>query len=612
MTRFLQARLHFDFLTTKTTLRKLKNALTALPEGLNDTYDEAMKRINSQHPDQAVLARKVLCWVFHAFRPLTMIEMQHALAVETGDPNLDKHNVPDEGILLSVCNGLVTYEKERGRLSFVHYTFQQYLEQRAESLFPDAQIEIVRTCLTYLCFEEFRQGPCYEDKDFIVRHEQWPLLSYAVLKWNQHARRGAEEACKDLILSFLSKCTKLSASAQVLRVRASIGVFHLRHYPSEIPVLWLASSYGLEYTVSYILASQRYSVNWKTTWGDTALYLATGCGDMGVLNLLLENGADVAAADRDGNTALHRATFFWSDLYSDKSINWIERESRTPAMSLNVTQLLLDHGANVNAINHQGQTALHLSIMKRQWSLMKLLLARGAKVTLKDLTFASRTSDEEITQILIAHDLQKQVLCDIPDDGTRSAAFKGHLSLLELLLSRALEQPSCDSEGRSLLQISAFGGNLDCFECLVRSGFDHGVLDKQKRTCLHSAAAGTRAGSRAVLEYLLGRGFNPSQTDVDGWTPLLWAAKAGSITNIVTLLDADTHSPYQDDREWIPFAVALYHENTQAAEILRPPNKPLPEIIQTPQSSISLSHPYIYCDGCDMVSHRGLGCSLVR
>lgn len=446
----------------------------------------------------------------------------------------------------------------------------------------------------------------------MVRHEQWPLLSYAVLKWNLHARRGAEEACKDLILSFLSKCTKLSASAQVLRVRASMGVFHLRHYSSEVPVLWLASSYGLEYTVSYILASQRYSVNWKTTWGDTALHLATGCGDMGVLNLLLKNGADVAAADRDGNTALHRATFFWSDLYSDKFINWIERGSRTPAMSLNVTQLLLDHGANVNAINHQGQTALHLSIMKRQWSLMKLLLARGAKVTLKDLTFASRTSDEEISQILIAHDLQKQVLCDFPDDGTRSAAFKGHLSLLELLLSRALEQPSCDSEGRSLLQISAFGGNLDCFEYLERSGFDHGVLDKQKRTCLHSAAAGTRAGSRAVLEYLLGRGFNPSQTDVDGWTPLLWAAKAGSITNIVTLLDADTHSPYQDDREWIPFAVALYHENTQAAEILRPPNKPLPEIFQTPQSSLSLWHPYIYCDGCDMVSHRGLGYSLVR
>lgn len=335
----------------------------------------------------------------------------------------------------------------------------------------------------------------------MVRHEQWPLLSYALLQWNQHRRRGAKEDCKDLILSFLSKSTKLSASAQVLWVRASMGIFHPRHDSSEVPVLWLASSYGLEYTVSYILTSQRQSVNWKTTWGDTALHLASSRGNMGVMNLLLNNGADIAATDRDGNTALHRATFFWSDLYSDKSINWIERGVRTPVRSLNVTGLLVDHSAEVNAVNHQGQTALHLSVIKRQWSLMKLLLARGAKVTLKDLTFVSRTSDEETVQILMAHDLQKEDLCDIPDDGTRSAAFKGHLSLLELLLSKASEQPSTDSEGRNLLQISASRRSFDCFEYLVKSGFDYEGLDKQKRTCLHSAAADTHVGSRKVLEY---------------------------------------------------------------------------------------------------------------
>lgn len=39
---FLQARLHLDFLTTKTTLRKSKNALTTLPEGLDNTYEETM------------------------------------------------------------------------------------------------------------------------------------------------------------------------------------------------------------------------------------------------------------------------------------------------------------------------------------------------------------------------------------------------------------------------------------------------------------------------------------------------------------------------------------------------------------------------------------------
>ena len=90
--RFLQARLHLEFLTTKTTLRKLKDALTALPEGLNDTYDKTMERINSQYPDQATLAKKVLCWLFYAYQPLTMLVVQHAVSVEIGDRNLDDEN----------------------------------------------------------------------------------------------------------------------------------------------------------------------------------------------------------------------------------------------------------------------------------------------------------------------------------------------------------------------------------------------------------------------------------------------------------------------------------------------------------------------------------------
>ena len=188
----------------------------------------------------------------------------------------------------------------------------------------------------------------------------------------------------------------------------------------------------------------------------------------------------------------------------------------------------------------------------------------------------------------------------------RVAAFKDQLSMLELLLTRFSKQFSADPEGRSLQHISARGGSLRCLEYLENSGFDIWALDSQKRTCLHNAASGKRAGSRAVLEYLLGRGLNPSQSDVDGWTPLLWASKAGNTTNIETLLDADAGSFYQGDRAWIPYLVATYHENSSAAAILRPPTRPLPKVFQTKNSSMSLRHEKIICDGCELVSHRSL------
>ena len=626
-----------ESLTTKTTLRKLKDALTALPEGLDKTYDETMERINSQHPDQATLARKVLCWVFKAFRPLTMLEIQHALAVETGDSMLDEDNIPEQELLLSVCNGLVTFEKEGGFLALVHYTFQQYLERKAENLFPEAQVDIVRTCLTYLSFSKFKQGPCLEDQHLVDRHKRWPLLSYAVSKWNQHARQGAEEACIDLIISFLSQdanlftfVSKFSQGAdwftfaRALCVRESMGVNHTGRLPSEVSALWLASFYGLEYTVSHLLASQRHRIDEKIGWGDTALHRAAACGNTGVLKLLLSNGAEINAKDRAGNTSLHLVSssridiIFFGRLDAMEQRTWsrMEQYERTSETSLNVIRLLLDHGANVNAVNFQGETALHLSIKTSQKPLTQLLLARNADAILKcrklkaPLTLAIIKDDDEMTRILLEHDLQRQVQCGILDEAMRIAAFEGQLSLLKMLLAKSPEQPAPDQEGRNLLHMSACGGSLECFQSIENSGFDLEAMDRRKRTCLHIAAAGTDAESHAILEYLLERGLNPSQGDVDGWTPLLWAAKAGNTENIETLLEADADRSYQGDREWIPFAIATYHGKSRAAEILRPPNGPLPEIFETHQSSISLAH-NCFCDGCRLVSHRSAACFFV-
>ena len=549
-----------------------------------------------------------------------MAEIQHALAVEPGDSNLDEDNIPERELLLSVCNGLVTYEKERGFLALVHYTFQQYLEQKAKTLFPEAQAEIVRTCLTYLSFDEFEQGPCHQDRDLMVRRKRWPLLRYAVCEWGQHARQGAEEICRDLIVSFLSQDAKLSASVQILWVRESVGSTYTLDFPLKVSALWLASLYGLERTVSHLLASQRHDVNRKTSWGDTPLHQAAGHGHVRILELLLSNGADVTAQDCAGNTSLHMASFDWSqnvacDMFNSmgqETWRWIEIKVEKSDLSLNVTRLLLDHGADVNAVDIRGETPLHNAVINGQKSLTQLLLASGADVTLVNqdgnapLTLASEYGDEEITRVLLEHDLQRQVQNGITNTAMRTAAYEGRFSLVKILLSRSLEENLLHPEGRTPLHMSAFLGSLECLVYFENDGLNLEVLDKQKRTCLHIAAASTQEGSCAIVKYLLGRGLNPRQSDVHGWTPLLWAAKGGNTTNIQKLLEADADSFCQGDKEWIPFAIATFHENARAAAILRPPDKPLPEVFQNYQSSISLRHPDIYCDNCDLVSHRCL------
>src|ERR1700729_3663283 len=83
------------------------DALENLPKGVDDTYDEAMSRIEQQREDDRELAKQVLSWVCYARRPLTIDELQHALAVIPGMTNSDDEYLIETEILTSACAGLV-------------------------------------------------------------------------------------------------------------------------------------------------------------------------------------------------------------------------------------------------------------------------------------------------------------------------------------------------------------------------------------------------------------------------------------------------------------------------------------------------------------------------
>ena len=77
-------------------------------EAYDRVYQDAMERINGQVIDFKELARQVLSWIICAKRPLTTLELRHALAVEVGETKLNEHNLPEIEDMVSVCAGLVT------------------------------------------------------------------------------------------------------------------------------------------------------------------------------------------------------------------------------------------------------------------------------------------------------------------------------------------------------------------------------------------------------------------------------------------------------------------------------------------------------------------------
>ncbi|KAJ7021489.1 hypothetical protein C8F04DRAFT_905423, partial [Mycena alexandri] len=148
--RFLLAKLHIQSLSTKNTIKALREAMKELPKGLDDSYDITIQRIDDQTEEDKKTARSTLIWVANAKRPLNVSEITAALAIEPGDRRLDKDNVLDINIILSVCAGLVIVDKQSSVVRLVHYTTQEYLDKIQAEKFPDAQTEMTRTLLTVL------------------------------------------------------------------------------------------------------------------------------------------------------------------------------------------------------------------------------------------------------------------------------------------------------------------------------------------------------------------------------------------------------------------------------------------------------------------------------
>lgn len=198
------ARLYLDSLVTKVTRRKIKSALESLPEGLDQIYDEVMRRIKLQSPrDHAELAIKVLGWIFYAVKPLTVKEIQYALAIEPEDTQLDEDGIPDRDLLVSVCAGMIVINQESDTMSLVHYTAQEYFQRGGKHAFEDVERDIAQTCITYLLFNDFENN-CPDDKAQLGRMlQENPLLGYAAQYWGDHARHNSNETTKELVVRFL-------------------------------------------------------------------------------------------------------------------------------------------------------------------------------------------------------------------------------------------------------------------------------------------------------------------------------------------------------------------------------------------------------------------------
>jgi ankyrin repeat protein len=123
-----------------------------------------------------------------------------------------------------------------------------------------------------------------------------------------------------------------------------------------------------------------FGTNVKGPVDATALYRAAKSSDVTVMQLLIEKGADAKLKAKDETTALHAAVGVGAPpIMGDAALKAPKAPQVIAAM-----QILIDHGADVNAVDGSGMTPMHGAAQKGLDEVVQYLADHGAKLDVKD------------------------------------------------------------------------------------------------------------------------------------------------------------------------------------------------------------------------------------
>ncbi len=185
----------------------------------------------------------------------------------------------------------------------------------------------------------------------------------------------------------------------------------------------------------------------------TPLLLAAENGQFEVVKLLLENGADVNArasynTAHQSATPLIGATMLGVNFQGYGYISGIRVATDKRQGYLDVVKVLVDGGAELDATDNLGHTALFYAVLNEQLEVVRFLLEKGAGVDVQGrnlngtpLLMAAQNGDAEIVKLLLAYGADPNAETNEVAGGGRSwtpltiAEEMGFTDVVELLKS---------------------------------------------------------------------------------------------------------------------------------------------------------------------------------
>ena len=318
-------------------------------------------------------------------------------------------------------------------------------------------------------------------------------------------------------------------------------------------------------------------VNESDEDGKTALHVALGANNNDLVELLLKHGLSANAKTVEGDIPLHLccdidaaklliANGSLVDVKNDGGITPLLRCVYSGLISL--VEYLLKIGADVNAQNNNGETALHyLGLVGRasnHYDIVKLLLDYDININIKDKTSktaihnACQSANVGIARLLIKNGAKINEM-DFAGNYPLHYCFtqdrKEVLELLDLLLQNAETANLADIRGVTALHNASASLSKSVVEFIVHHGANVNQADNMGKTPLHYATKNKDDGV-SVTEFLIKNGGNVNKCDRWGQTPLHDTAENENLESMKVLLADEVDIHRRDATGLTPLHVA--------------------------------------------------------
>jgi ankyrin repeat protein len=259
--------------------------------------------------------------------------------------------------------------------------------------------------------------------------------------------------------------------------------------------------------------------------GGTPLMYGAAVGSTAAMRLLLDNGANANATNATGATAL-----MWA------------------ATDIEKVRLLLSRGADVNIASQRGRTALQIAARSdRSAAIVKLLLDAGADAKAVDaakantLHSATLGNDTETIRLIVDAGVDVNAVDFAGFTPLIQAGANRNLDAVRLLLAKGADAKARSGDGSfqkvkagaialglwTPLTVSVSMSSADLVKTLLDAGVDVNVPDVRGMTPLMLAVATDRQ-NLDVIRLLLARGADVNAKSLAGETALDWAVKTGA------------------------------------------------------------------------------------